>query len=117
MNPARDRAGQIQTVTGATFDHLVLHGHGPIAVEFMSYGCAHCRVIEPFLERAAHDVRATEDVFRVNIAVEEDLARQYAIDGTPTFVMFLDGREVGRAEGPHPTLPGVMAALTTPFAS
>ena len=30
----------IETVTGSTFQSVVLEGEGPIAVEFMSYGCA-----------------------------------------------------------------------------
>ena len=34
---SRDR---IQTVTSSNFIRLVLEGEGPIAVEFMSYGCA-----------------------------------------------------------------------------
>jgi thioredoxin 1 len=106
----------IQTVTGATFQNLVLNGEGPIAVEFMSYGCAYCRAIEPILEEVAASVEAKETVFRLNVAVDEDLARTYAIDGTPTFVMFLNGSEVGRAAGPHPTRSKVLAALTEPFA-
>ncbi len=106
----------IQTVTGATFQDLVLKGQGPIAVEFMSYGCAYCRAIEPVLEQVAAAVEAKEAVFRLNVAVDEDLARTYAIDGTPTFVMFLDGNEVGRAAGPQPTASRVLAALTAPFA-
>ncbi len=39
----------IQTVTNATFQDLILDGQGPIAVEFMSYGCAYCRALEPVL--------------------------------------------------------------------
>jgi thioredoxin 1 len=106
----------IRTVTGATFQDLVLDGTGPIAVEFMSYGCAYCRALEPVLEEVAAEVEAKEAVFRINVAVDETLARKYEIDGTPTFVMFLNGSEVGRAAGPHPTASNVLAALTEPFA-
>jgi thioredoxin-like negative regulator of GroEL len=105
----------IRTVTGDTFETLVRRGQGPIAVEFMSYGCVHCRVLEPFLQSAADGVKATEKVFRVNVAVDEALASSYQITGTPTLLMFLDDREVGRVEGPEPTLSGVMSALTKPF--
>jgi thioredoxin 1 len=107
----------LQTVTGETFEALVLDGEGPIAVEFMSYGCGHCRALEPALREVAEAVQSKEQVFRVNVAVEADLANSYDIAGTPTFVMFLSGREVGRVEGPHPTVQSVTAALTTPFAS
>jgi thioredoxin 1 len=106
---------RIQTVTSGTFDLLVLQGVGPIAVEFMSYGCAHCRVIEPVLQHVAEMLRATEKVFRVNVAVEQQLAATYGIQGTPTLIMFLNGRETGRVAGPHPTVPSVFAAVTQPF--
>jgi thioredoxin len=106
----------IRTVGSDTFDALVLRGHGPIAVEFMSYGCAHCRAIEPFLRKAARMVKAKEQIFRVNVAVEPDLAESYQIVGTPTLVMFLDAREVGRVEGPRPTLSAVLGAITEAFA-
>jgi thioredoxin 1 len=107
----------IKTVTSDTFEALVLQGQGAIVVEFMSYGCAHCRAIEPVLEKAAEMVKAKEQVFRVNVGIERALATSYEIGGTPTFVMFLDGQEVGRAEGPTPTLSGVVGALTQPFGS
>ena len=51
---------KIQTVTSSTFTRLVLQAEGPIAVEFMSYGCAHCRVIEPVLEQVAQMVEPRE---------------------------------------------------------
>jgi thiol-disulfide isomerase/thioredoxin len=105
----------IQTVTGRSFDDLVLGGNGPIVVEFMTYGCAHCRVIEPVLERVAGMVAATEKIYRLNVAVEQDLADRYEIRSTPTFVMFQGGTEVGRVEGPKPVVASVLAAVTSSF--
>jgi thioredoxin 1 len=107
----------IQTVTGNTFSALVLEGQGPMAVEFMSYGCAHCRVIEPVLQQVANMIEPKEKVFRVNIAIERELADSYEIQGTPTLIMFLNGREVGRVEGPHPTVSSVLKVVTQPFES
>jgi thioredoxin 1 len=108
---------KIQTVTSGTFTRLVLEAEGPIAVEFMSYGCAHCRAIEPVLEQVAEMVKAEEKIFRVNIAVEQELAGSYQIQGTPTLVMFLNQNEVGRVEGPSPTVSSVLTAVTQPFQS
>jgi thioredoxin 1 len=108
---------KIQSVTSSTFTRLVLEAEGRIAVEFMSYGCAHCRAIEPVLEQVAEMVKPQENIFRVNIAVEQELAGSYQIQGTPTLIMFLDGNEVGRVEGPSPTVSGVLTAVTQPFES
>jgi thioredoxin-like negative regulator of GroEL len=108
---------RIQTVTTSTFTRLVLEAEGPIVVEFMSYGCAHCRAIEPVLEQVATMVKPQERIFRVNIAVEPELAGSYQIQGTPTLIMFLDRNEVGRVEGPSPTVSSVLTAVTQPFES
>ena len=111
------REDGIRTVTGSSFTPLVLEGKGPIVVEFMSYGCAHCRVIEPLLQQVAEIVKSGETIFRVNVAIEQELAASYEIEGTPTLLMFLDGQEVGRSEGPTPTAAGLLTAVTQPFES
>ena len=104
-------------MTSSTFTRLVLEAKGPIVVEFMSYGCAHCRAIEPVLEQVAEMVEPQEKIFRVNIAVEQELADSYQIQGTPTLVMFLNQNEVGRVEGPSPTVSSVLTAVTQPYES
>ena len=110
-------SAKIRTVTSATFDQWVLQGNGPIVVEFMSYGCVHCRAMEPILQQVAEMLKSKEEIFRVNTAVEQELADSYQVQGTPTLIMFLQGREVGRFEGPPPTVKNVLAAVTQPFGS
>lgn len=106
----------IRTVTGSTFAAEVLNASGRIAVEFMSYGCGHCRTIAPVLEQVAEMVHADETVLRVNVGVDQDLASTYGIEATPTFVMFRNGHEAGRVEGPDPNVASVLAAITDAFA-
>jgi len=114
-SPKRSSQDRIRTVTGGTFEELVLDAEGPVVAEFMSYGCAHCRVMEPILQQVARLVEPDETIVRINIAVEQQLAASYAVEGTPTLVMFLDGREVSRVEGPRPDVSTVLAAVTQPF--
>jgi len=88
-----------------------MKGEGPIVVEFMSYGCAHCGVIEPDLQQVAQIVESTEKIFRVNIAIDRDLADLYEIQGTPTLIMFRNGVVVGREEGPSPEVSNILAVV------
>src|SRR5665213_2114102 len=106
---------RIQTVTSNTFNSLIAEGAGPIAVEFMSYGCGHCRAIEPVLQKVAEMVKSKEKIFRVNTAVDQELADRYEISGTPTMIMFLDETVVGRVEGPSPEVASVLAAISQPY--
>jgi thioredoxin 1 len=107
----------IRTVTSGTFNAWVLQATGPIAVEFMSYGCVHCREMEPVLQQVAEMVKSKGKIFRVNTADEQELTDSYQVEGTPTLVMFLNGKEVGRAEGPPPKVSSVLTAVTHPFES
>jgi len=115
--PGQKSIDRIQTVTASAFDRLVLKGDGPIVVEFMSYGCAHCGVIEPDLQQVAQIVAPSEKIFRVNVAVDLELADLYEIQGTPTLIMFLNGEIVGRDEGPSPNVSNLLALVRNPFDS
>jgi thioredoxin 1 len=115
MNPGERQADAITSLTGDAFASRVLQGRGPIAVEFMSYSCAHCGAIEPVLQQAAKTLKSKEEIFRVNIANERDLADSFEVQGTPTIILFLNGSEVGRLEGPSPEISSILAELTQPF--
>jgi len=105
----------VKSVTGESFDSLVLASPNPVVVEFMSYGCEHCRLLEPVLQEVAQRLGSRESVLRVNIAVDQELANRYDIEGTPTLVMFLKGIEVGRAVGPNPSVKVLWNDVTRPF--
>jgi thiol-disulfide isomerase/thioredoxin len=106
----------IGDVVERTFASLVLGGSGPIVVEFMSYGCSHCRTLEPVIEQVAEKLKSRETFFRVNVGLEQALADRYEMTGTPTFLMFADSREVGRVVGPRPDASSLTLAVTQPFA-
>jgi len=105
----------VKSVTGETFDSLVLASLNPVAVEFMSYGCEHCRLLEPVLQKVAKSLGSREEVLRVNTAIDKELANRYEIEGTPTLVMFFKGIEVGRVVGPDPSVQVLWNAVTRPF--
>jgi len=113
--PGYKSIDRIQTVTAISFDQQVLKGEGPIVVEFMSYGCAHCGAIEPSLQQVAEIVESTEKIFRLNIEVDRELADLYEIQGTPTLIMFLNGAVIGRDEGPSPDVSNILALVRQPY--
>ena len=53
----QDNGDELLTVDSSTFNTEVLECAGPIAVEFMSYGCSFCRTIEPIVQQVAEMVR------------------------------------------------------------
>jgi thioredoxin-like negative regulator of GroEL len=67
------------------------------------------------LQQVSETLERKEQIFRVNIEAEPELSASFEVQGTPTFIMFLEGREVGRVEGIQPSLSNVMAVVTQPF--
>jgi thioredoxin-like negative regulator of GroEL len=115
QNAAGESHGGIPNLDAAGFEAHVLQGQGPIAVEFMSYSCAYCGALEPVLQEVAQTLQSQVSFFRVNVVVEVDLASTYGISGTPTMVMFSNGQEVGRSDGPDPDVASLTDAVTAPF--
>jgi thioredoxin 1 len=113
-NESNDR---IHTVTAGTFDRLILKGEKPIVIEFMSYGCAHCGVMEPSLQQVAEIIESREKIYRVNIAVGRELADRYEVLATPTLVMFLNGAVVRRDEGPSQDVANILDLVRQPYES
>jgi thioredoxin 1 len=114
-SPRRSSEDRIRTVTSSTFKELVLHAVSPVVTEFMSYGCAHRRALEPIIQEVTGIIEPDETIVRANIGVEQELASSYRVQGTPTLIMFLDGSEVARIEGSHPSVSTVLTAATQPF--
>lgn len=111
-NPSQDN---ISTVNGSDFKQLVLQRKGPTAVEFMSYSCSHCATLEPILQKVADMLESKVKIFKVNTALDQNLSTTYRIEGTPTLIMFLNGQEVGRIDGPSPKVSSLLTAMAQPF--
>jgi thioredoxin 1 len=105
----------IYTVGSSTFESVVLAATGPVTVEFMSYSCMYCRAIEAALQEVAQRLGPEHRMYRVNIALEPELAADYGVQGTPTLVTFLHGAEIARAEGPPPEPNALLQTILRPL--
>jgi thioredoxin 1 len=105
----------IGAVTETSFSRLVLEASGPVAVEFMSYDCGHCLRLAPELQEVATMLEGKIRFYRVDLALEEHLAEEYGIAATPTILMFSDGKELGRVEGPEPSVSALLSVIRRPF--
>jgi thioredoxin 1 len=75
-------AGAVEQVTTRDFDEKVLRARGPVAVEFMTYACGHCRRAEPMVRDVAAALGGDVKVYQVNVPMEPDLVRRYGIQYT-----------------------------------
>lgn len=81
----------------------------PVLLDFYADWCGPCRSMEPTVRRLSAEGYA---VRMVNVDQEPALARQFRVEGVPTYVMVVDGRESGRVVGPtsYAHLAGMFAA-------
>lgn len=81
------------------FEGEVLEAGVPVTVEFGATWCGPCRALEPMLERLADKWSASRKFATVNVDEAPALATKYRVRGTPTLIVFANGREVARQVG------------------
>jgi thioredoxin 2 len=71
----------------------------PVLVDFYSTTCGPCHMMHPILERLAERRAGEIVVVRVNVEFHQQLAREFGIQGVPTFVIVHKNTERGRQVG------------------
>jgi thioredoxin 1 len=89
----------LMSLNEANFSSEVLSSPVPVVVEFGATWCGPCKVLEPILEKLALKWETKRKVATINADEEPALANRYAVRGTPTLVVFANGKEVARHVG------------------
>jgi thioredoxin 2 len=71
----------------------------PVLVDFYSTTCGPCHMMHPILERLAARRAGEIVVVRINVEFHQQLAREFGIQGVPTFVIVHKNAEIGRQVG------------------
>ncbi len=90
---------QLLVLNEANFSSEVLSSTVPVVVEFGATWCGPCKALEPILQRLAVKWGTTRKVGTVSADHEPALANRYAVRGTPTLLVFANGKEVARHVG------------------
>lgn len=72
---------------------------GVVLVEFFATWCGHCAAMAPVVEQVKELVAGKAQVVQIDIDKYQEAANEAGVDGTPTFILFKDGREVWRHAG------------------
>ena len=90
------------TLTRENFEREVLGSETPVLVDFWAEWCAPCRALGPVVEEIAGDFEGRAVVGKVDVDVEQDLAREYGIRSIPTLLVFRNGEIADRVVGIAP---------------
>ena len=91
----------VPSVTDDGFTADVLESELPVLVDFTASWCPPCRVMKPVLAELAAE-RDDLRVVQLDVDEHQRTAAQYSVLAMPTFLVFRDGREVGRLVGARP---------------
>lgn len=85
--------------TAANFEQEVLHWPGAALVEFWAKWCGACRMIAPVLDRLAIERAGRLKVVKIDVDEEAHFAGHFNIKGTPTLILYQNGRKVNEIAG------------------
>jgi len=83
----------------ANFESTIALNEIPVVIEFWSPSCGYCQMMAPAYQQAAVQLEPRIRLGRVNTQAEPMIASRFAVQGTPTTIIFKHGREVARRAG------------------
>lgn len=87
-------------VTEQTFDQAI--ADGVVLVDFYADWCGPCKMVAPVLEEVSADYKDKLNVVKVDVDVEQNLARRFGVQSIPTLILFKDGKQVASTLGFQP---------------
>jgi thioredoxin 2 len=87
-------------VKSDNYDRAVAHWAETLLVEFTAPFCVYCRIFDPVMKSLAEERAGRLKVMQVDIESDTYLAQRFKITKTPTFIVYRNGTELLRVDGP-----------------
>lgn len=76
------------------FDRVVLQAETPVLVDFTATWCGPCKMLNPIVEKLAHDRADTLRVVKVDMDDAQEVCARYGVRAAPTLMLFVGGARV-----------------------
>lgn len=95
-------AENMEDVSDATFESVVLESDTPVLIDFWATWCAPCKAIAPTLEELAKDYDGKVKIVKMNVDDNPSTPGKYGVRGIPTLILFKGGEIVDQLVGAIP---------------
>ncbi|MGH7074849.1 MAG: thioredoxin TrxA [Stellaceae bacterium] len=85
-----------------SFETDVLKAPGPVLVDFWAEWCGPCKMIAPYLDDIAGEMKGEVTVAKLNIDENPQTPMKYGVRGIPTLILFKGGQVAGMKVGALP---------------
>lgn len=89
---------ELKHINAEEFAPLIASGD-KVLVDFFATWCGPCKFIAPMLEDLADELEPGQQIVKLDIDQNPQVANQYMVTAVPTMIMFQDGKEIGRLVG------------------
>lgn len=72
---------------------------GTVLVDFFATWCMPCRMMSQILEEVDRELDGKGKIVKVDVDLNENLARKFGVMSIPTLVLFKDGKMVSKNVG------------------
>lgn len=83
------------------FDELI-NGETPVLVDFYADWCGPCKMMAPYLEEVASDMKGKVKVIKVDVDKNQAASQKYQVQSIPTLILFHKGQIKWRQAGVVP---------------
>ena len=84
-----------------TYDEMTRSAEN-VLVEFYATWCPHCRAMAPVVEQIGEMLEGQVKIVQLDVDTNGEAADAEEVTGTPTFILYKNGKQVWRQSGELP---------------
>ncbi len=84
-----------------TYDQMTRSAEN-VLVEFYVTWCPHCRAMEPAVDEISEMLEGQVKIVKLDVDQNADASEAEDVTGTPTFILYRNGRKLWRVSGEMP---------------